>query len=48
MSDKDLAEFLADLERLRAEHTSTPEKARAFLVKEGVVDTHGELTEAYR
>jgi hypothetical protein len=48
MSDQDLAEFLATIERLRQEHGSDPEKARAMLVEEGILDPDGSLAEPYR
>jgi len=48
MSDQDLAEFLATIERLRREHDDTPEAARAMLIEEGILDPSGELAEPYR
>ena len=48
MSDKDLAEFIATMQRLREEHASTPEQARAVLVEEGILAPNGELAEPYR
>ncbi|MFG1427552.1 hypothetical protein [Roseixanthobacter glucoisosaccharinicivorans] len=47
MTEQDLEDFLAAVARVRAEHAATPEKARAFLMKEGVVDKDGELTGHY-
>jgi hypothetical protein len=48
MSDQDLAEFIATIERLRRERGSDPDKARAMLVEEGILDENGELAEPYR
>jgi uncharacterized protein (UPF0335 family) len=48
MSDQDLKEFIAAIERLRKERASTPEGARAVLVEEGILDKNGELAEPYR
>jgi hypothetical protein len=48
MSSEELQEFMAAMERVRAEHTSTPEKARQFLKDEGLLTETGELTEPYR
>lgn len=48
MSDQDLAEFLAGIERLRQERGNDPEKARAMLVEEGILLPNGELAEPYR
>jgi hypothetical protein len=36
------------MERVHAEHAATPEKARAFLKKEGLLTEAGELTAPYR
>jgi len=48
MSDQDLQEFIATIERLRQEHAAHPEKARAMLIEEGIIDEAGQLTEPYR
>jgi hypothetical protein len=48
MSDQDLAEFIANMNRLREERASTPEQALAVLVEEGIFNEDGELTEPYR
>ena len=48
MSEQELKEMLAAMERVRAVHMSTPEKARQLLMEEGVIDENGELTEPYR
>jgi hypothetical protein len=48
MSDQDLAEFLATIERLRREHADNPEAARAMLIDEGILDPSGDLAEPYR
>lgn len=47
MSNQDLQEFLAAIERLRRE-ISTPEAARAMLIEEGILDANGELAAPYR
>ncbi|WP_213804637.1 hypothetical protein [Granulicella sp. dw_53] len=48
MSDEDLAEFIANMKRLREERASTPEGARAVLIEEGYLDQNGEVAELYR
>jgi hypothetical protein len=48
MSNQDLAEFIANIKRLRKERASTPEQALAVLVEEGIFDENGELAEPYR
>ena len=48
MSDQDLQDFIATIERLRQEHTAHPEKARAMLIEEGILDESGQLAEPYR
>ena len=48
MTEKELKELLAAIVRVRAEHASTPEKARQFLTEEGLITESGELTEHYR
>jgi len=48
MSRQELQEFMEAMERVRAEHASTPEKARRFLKEEGLLTEAGELTEPYR
>jgi hypothetical protein len=48
MSEQELREFLEAMERVRAEHASTPEKARRFLQQEGLITETGELAEPYR
>jgi hypothetical protein len=47
VSDQELSEFQAAMERLRKENTSTPEKARKFLKEEGFLDENGEIAEQY-
>jgi hypothetical protein len=47
MSDQDLAEFLATIERLRQERGSDPEKALAMLVEEGILNPDGSVAEPY-
>ena len=48
MSDQELREFLAAMERVRVEHAATPEKAREFLKREGLLTETGELAEPYK
>jgi hypothetical protein len=48
MSEQELQELLEAMERVRAEHASTPEKARRFLQQEGLITETGELAEPYR
>jgi hypothetical protein len=48
MSDQDLQEFIATIERLRREQAATPEAARTRLIEEGILDPGGELAEPYR
>jgi hypothetical protein len=48
MSEQELRELLDAMERVRAEHAATPEKARKFLQQEGLLTETGELAEPYR
>jgi hypothetical protein len=48
MSDQELRALLEAMERVRAEHAATPEKARQFLQQEGLLTETGELAEPYR
>jgi hypothetical protein len=48
VTEQELKEFLAAMARVRAVHMATPEKARQFLMEEGVIDENGKLTEHYR
>jgi hypothetical protein len=48
MSEQELQELLEAMERVRAEHAATPEKARRFLQREGLLTESGELTEPYK
>ena len=48
MTEQELKELLAAMERVRAEHASTPEKARQFLIEEGFLTENGELAEPYK
>lgn len=47
VSEKELREFIAAMQRLRAENTATPEKARKVLKEEGFLDEDGELAKPY-
>jgi hypothetical protein len=48
MSRQEYEEFLRAMERVHAEHAATPEKARAFLIQEGVLTEAGELATPYK
>lgn len=48
MSRQEYEEFLRAMERVRAEHAATPEKARKFLQEEGLITETGELAPPYR
>jgi hypothetical protein len=48
MSDEELERTIAALDAVMKEYGSSPEKARAYLVKIGIVTPDGELTENYR
>lgn len=48
MTEQEFREYLEAMERVRAEHTATPEKARRFLQQEGFLTETGELAEPYR
>jgi hypothetical protein len=44
VSEQELKELLAAMERVRAVHMATPEKARQFLKEGGLITENGELT----
>ncbi|NOG73370.1 hypothetical protein [Roseicella sp. DB1501] len=48
MSQKELKELLEAMKALRAENTASPEKARQFLMDEGILAPDGKLAEPYR
>jgi hypothetical protein len=48
MSEQELREFLEAMDRVRAEHAATPEKARQFLKREGLLTEAGDLAEPYK
>ncbi len=48
MSNEELERFIASMDKHQAEVASSPAKARAFLVRAGIVTPDGKLTEAYR
>jgi hypothetical protein len=48
LSEQELKELLAAMERVRAVHMATPEKARQFLMEGGLITENGELAEPYR
>ncbi len=47
MSESDLKKLLAHFEKSRTDN-NTPEKARALLQQEGILDASGKLAEAFR
>ncbi|KAA5598234.1 hypothetical protein [Blastochloris sulfoviridis] len=47
MTKKDLIEFRRAIKAVRAVHAASPEKARQFLAKQGVLDKRGQLTKKY-
>lgn len=48
MSDKDLQKSVKAMKILQQEHTSSPAKALAFLVKAGIATKAGKLTKPYK
>jgi len=40
--------YIAGIKELRKEVTSSPEKAREFLIKAGIITKKGNLTKRYR
>jgi len=48
MNEQEVEKFVLVMQRLTADLTSSKEKALAFLVEAGIVDTSGELTPPYR
>ena len=47
MSEQELREFKAAMEKLRLENTSSREKATQFLKEEGFLDENGEVSKRY-
>jgi hypothetical protein len=47
MSEQELREFKAAMEKLRLENTSSREKATQFLKDEGFLDENGEVSKRY-
>jgi hypothetical protein len=47
MSEQELREFKAAMEKLRLEKTSSREKAAQFLKEEGFLDENGEVSKRY-
>ena len=47
MSEQELREFKAAMEKLRLENTSSSEKATQFLKDEGFLDENGEVSKRY-
>jgi hypothetical protein len=48
MSEQELKKSVEAMKNLRNDLTSSKEKALAFLVQAGIVNTSGELTKPYR
>jgi hypothetical protein len=48
MNDKALKETLEAMKKVREEIGNSPEKARAFLVRAGILNPDGGLNEHYR
>jgi hypothetical protein len=48
MNERELEKLIKDIKAYSKEVLNTPEKSRAFLVRAGIVDESGELTEPYR
>lgn len=48
MSPQELQELLATMDRVTAEHTATPEKARQFLKDAGYLDQDGRVAKPFR
>ena len=51
MSKKDMEElerFKATCDRMLKKHTKSKETARAYLLKQGYIDEHGNLTKEYQ
>jgi hypothetical protein len=47
MTPQELQQFLQAMATLRQANTATPEKAREFLIEEGVLTPDGRLAEPY-
>lgn len=47
MTERELRELIAAIKTYSAKNASTPEKARALLRKEGVIDAKGKLAKPY-
>jgi hypothetical protein len=47
MSEQELREFKAAMEKLRLENTSSQEKAAQFLKEEGFLDENGNVSKRY-
>ncbi|MDR2040710.1 MAG: hypothetical protein LBP98_00110 [Tannerella sp.] len=48
MNERELEKLIVDIKTYSEEALNTPEKSRAFLMRAGIVDENGELTEPYR
>jgi hypothetical protein len=48
MSDKQLKAILVAMAKVHKQNISSPKRARAFLVKAGIVTAKGKLTAIYR
>jgi hypothetical protein len=47
MSEQELREFKAAMEKLRLENTSSREKATQFLIDEGFLDENGDVSKRH-
>lgn len=47
MTEKEVRKLVAAIKTYSAKHASTPEKARALLKKEGVINAKGKLAKPY-
>jgi hypothetical protein len=48
MTGKESRELIDLLQKVADEYSSTPEKAKQFLIESGILTQSGELTEPYR
>jgi len=48
MTDKESRDLIKLLQEVADEYSSTPEKAKQFLIESGVLTESGELAEPYR
>ena len=48
MTEKELKKLLEEMKRVGKEACATPESARAFLIKVGIITKSGKLSKHYR